>query len=152
MTWAKTQKQHSIIGSTFNITTKTNMAVTWPGTTSPYREQDAIWCPQAQAWSVDKFNYPELTGATNSGLPQKRQSPCPWPRKSPLESIAAPKLWGERKNEKGRYLKPRALCFLSTCCRLSDSLASLASLHQNSDTVFPSSTPILPVISLPFFE
>lgn len=67
-----------------------------------------------------------LTGATNSGLPQKRQSPCPWPRKSPLESIAAPKLWGERKKERERYLKPTDLWSLSTCCRLSDSQASLA--------------------------
>lgn len=42
------------------------------------------------------------TGLPAGGLPasiartspsQKRQSPCPWPRKSPLESIAAPKLW-----------------------------------------------------------
>lgn len=48
--------------------------------------------------------YPELTGATNSGLPQTRQSPCSWPRKSPQESIAAPKLWVERKKE--IYLKP----------------------------------------------
>lgn len=89
------------------------------------------WYPQTQVWNAEKSNYPELTGATNSGLPQKRQSPCPWPRKSPLESIAASKLWGERKKERERYLKPAALWSLSTCCRLSDSLASLA---QNCST------------------
>lgn len=57
-----------------------------------YKEHDGMWYPQTQVWSAEKSNYPELTGATNSGLPQKRQSPCPWPRKPPLESIAAPKL------------------------------------------------------------
>lgn len=88
--------------------------------------QRARWRLVPTDTSVEKPNYPELTGATNSGLPQKRQSPCPWPRKSPLESIAAPKLWGERKKERERYLKPTALWSLSTCCRLSDSLASLA--------------------------
>lgn len=37
-----------------------------------------------------------------------------------------PKPWGEKKKERGRYLKPAALRSLSTCYRLSDSLLSLA--------------------------
>lgn len=75
----------------------------------------------------EESNYPELTGATNSGLPQKRQSPCPWPRKPPLESIAAPlALRREEERKRERYVKPTALWSWSTCCRLSDSLASLA--------------------------
>lgn len=55
-----------------------------------YKQQDGIWCPQIQ--EGEKSNYAESTAMTNSGLPQKRQSPRPWPRKSPFESIAAPKL------------------------------------------------------------
>lgn len=124
MTWGKHRQKNHELHIQHNH--KTNMAVTWWGTMLLYREQDGVWYPQTQVWSVEKSNYPELTGATNSGLPQKRQSPCPWPRKSPLESIAAPKLWGERKKERERYLKPTALWSLSTCCRLSDSVASLA--------------------------
>lgn len=103
---------------------KLNMAVTWWGNNATVHS--ARWCLMPTDTSVERPNYPEMTGATNSGLPQKRQSPRPCPRKTPLESIAAPKLWGERKKERRRYLKPRALWSLSTCCRLSDSLASLA--------------------------
>lgn len=113
-------------------------------------EQHGVWYPEAQVWSVQKSNYPDLTGAPNSGLPQKRQSLCPWPRKSPLESIAAPKLWRERKKEGERYLKPRALRSLSTCCRLSDSpsFSGTELLHyMKTLTLF-----FLPVISPPFFQ
>lgn len=97
------------------------------------RNNATVWrarsCLVPTARSAGKSNYTDLTGATNSGLPQKRQSACPWRRKSPLESIAAPKLWGER-GEKERDIWNQQLC--GPYPRAADSLTPNSPWHRTA--------------------
>lgn len=88
------------------------------------------WCLASTSSSMVLCNFHGWTGATNTGLPQKRHSRCSQPRKSPLRSIAAPKLWGEEKKEKDIWYKQ--LCGLYP--RVGDSVTPAPLWHQ---TAFP---------------
>lgn len=86
------------------------------------------WCLASTSSSMVLCNFHGWTGATNTGLPQKHHSPSSQPRKSPLRSIAAPKLWGEEKREKDIWYQQ--LCGLYP--RVGDSVTPSPLWHQTA--------------------
>lgn len=124
----KIQKKYSITRSTFNMTTKP----TWPSHDEEqrhcienkmlfgtHRHNCGVWISQiTQSWQERQIRvYPR-----NINLPVLGQENLPLNRLQLLSSE-------ERGRKRKKDIWNWALWFLSTCCRLSDSLASL---HENS--------------------
>lgn len=143
-----TQKNHEL-HTQYNH--KVNMAVTWRGAMLLYREQDGVWYPQTQVWPrpiTQNWQERQIRAyPKNVNLPVLGQGNLPLNRLQLLSSE-------ERGRKREKDIWNQQLCGLYP--RVADSVTPLplwhgtASLHENSYTLFPSFTLMLPVISPPF--